>query len=112
MNKTDTDHIGRCNTCRKFLYTDKARAKMVGRRHHPRKQAYPCPETVGTETVLWHVGSVPKLVRQGFMTRDEASRSRSSAALTVEGSDTEPRSVLAMDLSGPSLERPGMTTPT
>lgn len=88
MNKTDTDHIGRCSECRKWLYTDKARAKKVGRRHHPRKQAYPCPLTVGTETVLWHVGSVPVLVRQGFLTRDEASASRSSGATTVEESDT------------------------
>lgn len=87
MNKTDTDHIGRCSTCKKFLYTDKARAKVVGRRHHPRKQAYPCPETVGTETVLWHVGSVPRLVRQGFLTRDEALRSHSSDAPTVEYPD-------------------------
>lgn len=84
MNKTDTDHIGWCSGCRKWLYTDKARAKKVGRRHHPRKQAYPCPLTVGTETVLFHVGSVPVLVRQGFLTRGEASANRSSGATTVD----------------------------
>ena len=88
MNKTDTDHIGRCKTCRKWLYTDKSRAKKVGRRHHPRKQAYPCPETVGTEVVLWHVGSVPKLVVQGFLTRDEASVNRFSGATTAESLGT------------------------
>ena len=74
MNKTDTDPIGWCNTCQKWWYTDKSRAKRVGRRHHPRKPAYICPETVGTAQELYHVGSLPLPVRQGFLTRDQLRR--------------------------------------
>lgn len=71
MNKTDTDPIGWCNSCGKWLYTDKARAKKVGRRHHPRKQVYVCPVTLGTDQELYHVGSLPRPVVQGFLTRDQ-----------------------------------------
>lgn len=71
MNKTDTDPIGWCEACQKWWYTDKSRAKKVGRRHHPRKPAYPCPVTRGTDQELYHVGSLPLPVRQGFLTRDQ-----------------------------------------
>lgn len=76
MNKTDTDPIGWCSECEKWLYTDKARAKRVGRRHHPRKPAYICPPTKGTAQELYHVGSLPLPVRQGFLTRDQLRRKR------------------------------------
>jgi hypothetical protein len=86
MNKTDTDPIGWCSTCGKWWYTDKARAKKVGRRHHPRKPAYICPVTVGKEQELYHVGSLPPSVVQGFLTRDQLRprRDRSSGATTAE----------------------------
>jgi hypothetical protein len=78
MNKTDTDPIGWCETCQKWWYTDKSRAKKVGRRHHPRKPAYICPETKDTVQELYHVGSLPQLVVQGFLTRDQLRRKRRS----------------------------------
>jgi len=77
MNKTDTDPIGWCNACGKWWYTDKSRAKKVGRRHHPRKPAYVCPETKDMEQELYHVGSLPKSVVRGFLTRDQLRRRRS-----------------------------------
>jgi hypothetical protein len=80
--------IGWCETCQKNLYTDKARAKAVARLHQPRKAAYRC--RVPGQEHLWHVGSVPRLVRRGFLTRDQYLQQRdpSSDASTAENWDT------------------------
>lgn len=85
--KTSTTPIGWCETCQKYLYTDKARAKAVAREHRPRKAAYRC-RVPGQEN-LWHVGSVPRLVRRGFLTRDQYLQRQDphSGATTAENSD-------------------------
>lgn len=85
---TNTTPIGWCDSCQKHLYTDKNRAKAVAREHRPRKAAYRC--RVPGQEHLWHVGSVPRLVRRGFLTRDQYLRRQdpSSGATTAENSDT------------------------
>jgi hypothetical protein len=62
-----TDAIGWCGECQKLLYTDRKRAKVIGRQHHPRKGSYPCP----INPLMFHVGSLAEAIRQGHVTRNE-----------------------------------------
>ena len=66
INKT-AGAIGWCNHCQKLLYIDRNKARAVGRQHHPHKGTYRCPDN----ELLWHVGSIPRAVREGHLTRAE-----------------------------------------
>lgn len=66
INKT-AGAIGWCDSCWKLLYSERKNARAVGRQHHPHKGTYPCP----ANTQMWHVGSVPRAVIEGHLTRAE-----------------------------------------
>ena len=72
---------GWCVPCDKLSYDSRSAARSVAKEHHPHKQAYPCPfndpevaEQWNTEPnffPLFHVGSLPRSIVQGHVTRDE-----------------------------------------
>jgi len=66
VNKT-AGAIGWCDSCEKLSYNDRKKARAIGRQHHPHKGTYQCP----VNEFMWHVGSVPRAVVEGFLTRDE-----------------------------------------
>mgnify|MGYP001610461633 CR=1 FL=1 len=56
-----------CEKCGKHSYRDRADARRVARRHHPKKSVYECPDQPG----LWHVGGLASVVRHGQLARSE-----------------------------------------
>lgn len=66
INKT-AGAIGWCDNCEKLLYLDRNKARAVGRQHRPHKGTYRCP----VNDQMWHVGSVPRAVIEGHVTRAE-----------------------------------------
>jgi hypothetical protein len=68
MNRSkSTGAIAYCKECGKLSYTDRKRARVVARQHHPSKGTYKCPVIEG----LYHVGSLALPVKQGIVTRNE-----------------------------------------
>jgi hypothetical protein len=63
----NADAIGWCEACQKLMYTDRRRAKSVGKQHHPHKGTYVCP----ANGLMFHVGSLPEAIKQGHITRSE-----------------------------------------
>jgi hypothetical protein len=59
--------IGYCEYCCKLQYMSRKMARHIARQHRPRKGVYPCP----VNELLWHVGEVPGMVKQGVLTRTE-----------------------------------------
>ena len=62
--------ISMCEEHGKHLYPSRDAARRVARQHHPRKNAYECPD----HPRLWHVGALPGAVRQGRYSRSEVYR--------------------------------------
>ena len=61
---------GYCDNCQKLTYFTRKAAKKVGHRLPVRRNAYPCPYNSN----FFHVGELPKPIRQGHVTRDEFYR--------------------------------------
>lgn len=66
VNKTRLA-IGWCEEHEKLEYTSRKRARHVARQHHPSKSTYRCD----VNPQLWHVGSLPSIVKQGHVDKDE-----------------------------------------
>lgn len=66
QNKTAAA-IGYCEPCSKLTYLNRDDARKVGKKHHPHKNAYPCPHY----DQFFHVGDLPQAIKKGHVTRDE-----------------------------------------
>ena len=57
-----------CATHGKLSYKSRKDARQIGKRHHPIKSPFPCdPDAIFP---VWHIGSLPTVVKKGIVGRE------------------------------------------
>lgn len=64
--------VGYCDVHQKLNYKSRKDARHIAHRHPDRKSAFKCE--VNEIFPVWHIGSLPSLVKHGQATRDDIFR--------------------------------------